>query len=286
VAAYSVKNTGKETLMPNDFIGDLSKIRFIDLMEPLLARKKSGLMLVKGNELGEVYMEGGSIIHAKVGPSSGEDAILAMMEWDSGRVTFDWQAVIEEQTVFMPTEQLLMIWIDRENEWKKVKELIPSSNVIFQIPFDGAPEDKNISAIQWKILSLCNGSRTVYEIAESLNWQLFETSKVIYQMVQAGLLERASEKWTEKGTEKKPKATKTVNGNFFPIIENELRKIMGPMAPIIIDDKIEEFGESREAFPEDQLPPFVQAITDEITDKSKRALFNKSMTEFITRKQK
>jgi DNA-binding transcriptional regulator YhcF (GntR family) len=268
--------------MPNDFIGDLSKTRFFDLMKPLLDRKKSGLLLVKGDELGEVYIEGGGIIHAKVGPYLGEDAILAMMEWDSGRVTFDWQASTEEQTVFMPTEQLLMIWIDRENEWKKVKELIPSSDVIFQIPFDGAPEVRNIPAIQWKILALCNGSRTVYEIAESLKWQIFETSKVIYQMVQDGFLEKSS----EKGTEKKLTAKRTVNGNFFSIIENELRKIMGPMAPIIIDDKIEEFGESREAFPEDQLPPFVQAITDEIMDKTKRALFNKSMTEFIARKQK
>jgi hypothetical protein len=268
--------------MPNDFIGDLSKTRFFDLIKPLLAGKKSGLIVVKSDEVGEVYIEGGNIIHAQIGPSTGEDAILAMMEWDSGRVTFDWQTATEEQTVFMPTEQLLMIWTDRENEWKKIKELVPSSSVVFHIPIDGAPEDRSISGIQWKILALCNGSRAVYEIAESLKWQLFETSKVIYQMVREGLLERVP----EKEIERKVTIKRTVNGNFFPIIENELRKIMGPMAPIIIDDTIAEFGESREAFPEDQLPPFVQAITDEITDKTKRALFNKSMTEFIARKQK
>jgi hypothetical protein len=268
--------------MPNDFIGDLSKTRLFDTMKPLLDKKKSGLMLVKGNETGEVYMEGGSIIHAKVGSSSGEDAMLAMMEWDSGRVTFDWQATTEEQTVFMPTEQLLMIWTDRENEWKKIKEYVPSFNTVFQIPIDSTPEDKNISGVQWKILTLCNGTRTVHEVAESLKWQVFEVTKLICQMVQNGLLERT----TDRGAEKKPVTKRTVNGNFFPIIENELRKIMGPMAPIIIDDKIAEFGESREAFPEDQLPPFVQAVTDEINDKTKRALFSKSMTEFIARKQK
>jgi hypothetical protein len=268
--------------MPNDFIGDLSKTRLFDLIKPLLDKKKSGLMLVKGNEIGEIYMEGGSIIHAKLGSSSGEDALLAMMEWDSGRVTFDWQAATEEQTVFMPTEQLLMIWTDRDNEWKKIQELVPSFNTVFQIPIDSTPEDKNISGIQWKILTLCNGTRTVYEVSQGLKWQIFETSKMICQMVQNGLLERAP----EKGIEINPTVKRTVNGNFFPIIENELRKIMGPMAPLIIDDTIAEFGASRDAFPEDQLPPFVQAVTDEITDKTKRALFNKSMTEFIARKQK
>jgi hypothetical protein len=268
--------------MPNDFIGDLSKTRLFDLIKPLLTRKKSGLILVKGDEIGEVHIEGGNIIHAKIGSEMGEDAVLAMLEWDSGRVTFDWQATAEEQTVFMPTEQLLMIWTDREDEWKKIEELVPSSDAVFHIPVDGAPEERNISGIQWKILALCNGSRTVYEIAEGLKWRLFETSRVIYQMVREGFLERTP----EKEMEKKVKMNRTVNGNFFPVIENELRKIMGPMAPIIIDDKIAEFGESREAFPEDQLPPFVQSITDEIADKTKRALFNKSMTEFIARKQK
>jgi len=63
--------------------------------------------------------------------------------------------------------------------------------------------------------------------------ELFETSKAICQMVQNGLLERT----TEKGIEKKPKVKRTVNGNFFPIIENELRKIMGPMAPLLLMTK-------------------------------------------------
>ncbi len=268
--------------MPNDFIGDLSKTRLFDLIQPLLTKKKSGLILVKGNEVGEIYIEGGSIIHAKFDTYTGEDAVFSLMELTSGRVTFDWQATTEEQTVFMPTEQLLMICVDREQEWKKVKEVISSPHAIFQITVNGAPEDRSISGIQWKILGLCNESRTVYEIADALKWQLFETSKAIYQMVQNGLLEKTA----ERAVEKKLKARKTVNGNFFPIIENELRKIMGPMAPIIIDDKIAEFGETREAFPEDQLPPFVQAITEEISDKTKRALFSKSMTEFIARKQK
>ena len=67
--------------------GTSQKQGLFDLIKPLLARKKSGLILVKGDEVGEVYIEGGSIIHAKIGLVTGEDAILAMMEWDSGRVT-------------------------------------------------------------------------------------------------------------------------------------------------------------------------------------------------------
>lgn len=268
--------------MSNDLIGDLSKTRLFDLVTPLLNRKKSGLIQIKGHEVGELYIEGGNIIHAKTGDSSGEETILAMMEWDTGRVTFNWEATTEEQTVFMPTEQLLVIWTNRENELRRIKEVIPSLDVVFHIPINSSPEDRNIQAIHWRILALCNGSRTVADIAEALKWHPFETSQAMYQMVQNGLLEMGP----EKKTEEKLQINKTVNGNFFPVIESELSKIMGPMAAIIIDDIISDFGESRDAFPVDRLPPFVQAVGEEITDKTKRALFAKLMTEFLAQKQK
>jgi hypothetical protein len=267
--------------MPNDFIGDLSKARLFELVGPLLSGKKSGMVLIKGEEVGELHLEGGSIVHAKTGGSTGEEAILAMMEWETGRATFDWEATAPERTVYMPTEQLVQSWTSREKEWKKIREVIPSGQTVFRIPVDGAPEDKSIKAMEWKVLALCDGTRTVADIAGVLKWHIFETSKVVHQMVGSGLLEKAS----EKAVEEEVAAKRTVNGNFFPTVENELRKIMGPMAPIVLDDKIAEFGESRDAFPEDMVQSFVQAIGEEITHNAKRALFTKVMTEFLAQMQ-
>jgi hypothetical protein len=267
--------------MPNDFIGELSKARLFDLVGPLLTGKKSGMVLIKGHDSGELHIEGGNIIHAKTGYSSGEEAILAMMEWDTGRVTFDWEVTTEERTVYMPTEQLFQSWSNREEEWRKIREIVSSSNLSFRIPVESSPEDRNIQGDQWKVLALSNGGKTVAEIAESLKWNIFKTSKIVYQMVQTGFLEKAS----EKAPEQKSLSVRYVNGNFFPMIENELKKVMGPIAPIIVDDKIADFGESRDAFPEERVQPFVQAIGEEIQDNSKRALFTKIVTEFLAQKQ-
>lgn len=44
--------------MPNDFIGELSKARLLDLVKPLLNRKNSGMVLVRGTEIGELHIEG------------------------------------------------------------------------------------------------------------------------------------------------------------------------------------------------------------------------------------
>jgi hypothetical protein len=74
-----------------------------------------------------------------------------------------------------------------------------------------------------------------------------------------------------------------VNGNFFSMIENALAKVMGPIAPIILEDKIAEFGKSRESFSEDQAEPFVKALGEEISDSSERASFTRATAEFLRR---
>ena len=51
----------------------------------------------------------------------------------------------------------------------------------------------NIKADQWKVLALTNGVRTVAEIAGTLKWDEFRTSRIIYQLVQSGLLEKGEE---------------------------------------------------------------------------------------------
>ena len=267
--------------MPDDFIGELAKATLLDLVKPLLDGKKSGMVRIKGNDVGELHIEGGKIIHAKTRNCSGEEAILAILEWGAGLVTFDWKATTDERTVSMATEELLLSWTSREQDWKRIRELIPSSNVTFRIPIESSPEGRLVQADQWRVLALSNGARAVSEIAQTLGWELFKASKIIYLMVQAGLLEKASEKMDEE----KPPPRRHVNGNFFSMVEYELKRAMGPIAPIIMDDTIAEFGTSRDEFPVDQTGPLVHAISEEIGDKGKRTEFVRVMAEFLAQKQ-
>jgi hypothetical protein len=61
---------------------------------------------------------------------------------------------------------------------------------------------------------------------------------------------------------------------------------MGPIAPIIVEDKITEFGEARESFPKDKAEPLVQAISEEIADGEERTSFTEAMTGFFRRRGK
>ncbi len=80
--------------------------------------------------------------------------------------------------------------------------------------------------------------------------------------------------------------TKNVNGTFFPLVERELARVMGPIAPIIVDDKLAGFGESKDSFPEDRVESFVKAVSEEIADDDEKARFLRAMAEFHCRRQR
>ena len=260
--------------MADLFVGDLSKMKLFDLLKPLLVGKKTGMVLIKGKEVGEIYLETGNIVHAKSAYFFGEDAFFTMMGWKMGRATFDPNTLPKGKTILIPSEQLLLNWSYRKQEWEKIRDVVPSSRAIFRLPLQKNSQSKVIPEGQWNVLALANGMRRVSEMAEILGWDEFKTSRMIYQLVQAGLLERTEEQSIPK--------KKYVKGTFFSVIENELKKVMGPIAPFVIEDKLIEFGEAKEFFPQDQAELFVETVGEEITDDPKRKEFIRVMKEFLS----
>jgi hypothetical protein len=256
------------------FLGDLSNLKLFDILKTLLVEKKTGVLVIKGKEDGEVYLETGNIVHAKTAHSSGEEAFLAIMGWRVGKSTFKPDVMSREKTISGPSEQLLVKWSYRKQEWGKIREVIPSPSAIFRLSLQQSPAEKNIRADQWNVLALANGVRTVSEIAEAVGWDEFKTSKMVCQLIETGLLERAEEQ--------RPVRKKKVGENFFPTIEHELKKVMGPVAPFIIEDKLAEFGETKDFFPQDQAVLFVELLSEEITIDLKKREFVKAVSEILS----
>ena len=170
--------------MPEINLGDLAQIKLFDVLKPLFSGKKTGKVTVKGKEGGELYLELGNITHAKTNSAVGEFAFFFLMGLKAGKASLEPDEVPSERTISISTEQLLLNWSYRKQEWDRLKEVITSTSAIFRLSLQKSPENKNVNADQWNVLALCNGTKTISEIAESLSWDEFKTSKIIFQLVQ------------------------------------------------------------------------------------------------------
>ena len=260
--------------MPEIFLGDLSQVKLFDILKPLLMGKKTGKLSFKGKESGEMYLEIGNIVHAKTPNSFGDYGFFTIMGWKMGRITFEPDEFPPERSIPIPSEQLLLNWSSKKMEWERIREIIPSNNAIFRLSLQKDGENKHISADQWNVLALSNGTRNVSEVARALNLDEFKVIKAIYLLVQAGLMEQVGEQ--------KPIKKKLVRENFFSVIENELRKVMGAVSPFVVDDKLVEFGENKDSFPQDKLLSFVEALGEEIPQDNKRKEFKRAVLEFFS----
>jgi DNA-binding MarR family transcriptional regulator len=260
--------------MSQIFIGDLSQVKLFDILKPLLMGKKTGKLSFQGKESGEMYLELGNIVHAKTPNSFGEYGFFAIMGWKAGRITFEPDEPPPERTISIPSEQLFLNWSSKKMDWERIREVIPSNSAVFRLCLQRNGENKNISTDQWNVLALSNGMRTISEIAKTLNWDESKTMSMTYQLIQAGLLERAEVQ--------KPLRKKLAGETFFLTVENELKKVMGPVAPFVIEDKLSEFGETKDSLPQDQKVSFVESLGEEIPNDLKRKEFIKVMMESLS----
>lgn len=259
--------------MRDIFLGDLSRLKLFDILKALLVEKKTGLLNIQAKDLGEIYLERGNIVHSKAPGVSGEEAFLIITEWGQGKAIFKPEVSTRERTISIPAEQLLVKWSYRKQEWDKMKEVIPSSDITFRLSLQKGSEEKSIRPDEWNILALANGMRSVSEIAKAIGWSEFKTTKAICQLVRTGLLER--------GEDQKLPKKKRLGEGFFATLEIEFTKMMGPVAPFIIEDKIAEFGEDKGSFPRDQGVPFIESLSEEIAEESKRKEFVEIMTDVL-----
>jgi len=259
--------------MPEMFLGDLAQVKLFDILAPLFSSKKTGKIMVRGKEGGELYLELGNITHAKTNNAVGEYAFFTLIGLKVGKASFEPDEVPLERTISISMEQLLTNWSFQRQEWDKIREIIPSLNTIFRLSLQKSPENKNVNPEQWNVLALCNGKKNVSEITETLSWDEFKTSKIIFQLVQLGLL--------EKGEDRKSVKKKLVSENFFLMLETELKKVIGPMATFIINDTLSDLGETKDSLAQDQALSFVEVLSKEISHDLKKKEFIRVMTDFL-----
>ena len=257
--------------MFNDLIGDLSAVRLFDLLKPLVDGKKSGLLAVKGPRAAEIYIEGGQIVRVRAENRIGEDALPILMDLESGRVTFDWRSSPVVRTLEIPTDEVMSRWSRQEEDWRDLRSQVPSVKAVFSLTVENGGQDRVIPGRLWGVLALCNGRRNVSEIASRLGRTLFEVAGMVRDLLREGLIQKEEDELPPG------EARPIIDEAFFDTAEQELKKVMGPIARIILNDTLSAFEETREAFPKERVKSFISTLCDQVPEEPKREKFGKAM---------
>jgi len=77
----------------------------------------------------------------------------------------------------------------------------------------------------------------------------------------------------------------TLNSTFFLEVEQDLTRLMGPMAAFVIEEQIATLGATRGAFPLDKADQLVERLATQIDDEDKRSRFQQIALEILSKEE-
>ena len=158
-----------------------------------------------GRRLGEILVAEGYItdkvleafVHEQI-----QDTIFDLMRWDEGDFDFEATPEVADEDIGLSVsiENVVMEGSRRLEEWTRIRKKIPSMDIVFKMataPGEGTFEI-SLKPIEWNLLLLVDGTRSVAELAYATNRTDFEVARIIYGLFSAGLLEFATDEEVEQ----------------------------------------------------------------------------------------
>lgn len=150
--------------------------------------------------------------------------------------------------------------------------IIPDEFYVFALSRDKSPSEVTLRSAEWAIITQIDGQKTVGEIANILAMSYEEAINFFVGLYDVGLLRLVTTRKSEKHI---------VPDSFFEKLENELTRIIGPVAPYLIDDTLWNLDLNKDDFIAEKVPQLIEAISDEIPDEDKRIAFQQVMLDLI-----
>ena len=124
------------------------------------------------------------------------DTVYKLFTWDAGLFKFEANKLPSREHITIPIdlESVIMEGTRRLKEWEILQEELPNLDIALR--FTDQPDARlrniNLTVEEWRVVSFVNPRNTVRQIAKSTNLSDFEIRRIVYGMLQAGLVEFAT----------------------------------------------------------------------------------------------
>lgn len=178
-----------------DLQGSIREFGLTDIVQFLSSSEKTGALRLTERSSGRqgfVFFDRGTMTHAELGPKEAEEAVYSMMLWTDGQFLFEPEVTPEKSTVRQSNANILMEGARRKDEWAVLRRAIPDLGYVpeFVMPGeDNAGKQITLNTSEWVVLSKVDGNRSLAEIAAAAGISEFHTCRLLYSLVNNGLIE-------------------------------------------------------------------------------------------------
>lgn len=119
--------------------------------------------------------------------------VYKLFTWSDGLFRFDANKLPPSTHITIPIdlESVLMEGSRRVKEWEVLQEELPDLDV--SLRFTDKPDERlqnvNLTVEEWRVISFINPQNSVRQIARANNLSDFEIRRIIYGMLQAGIVQ-------------------------------------------------------------------------------------------------
>ncbi|MBM7842854.1 DUF4388 domain-containing protein [Herpetosiphon giganteus] len=124
-----------------------------------------------------------------------EETVYSLFGWPDGEFCFNAGVKLDRDDVQSPVplgvENLIMEGVRRVDEWGRIKDHIPNTDMIAR--FVDQPLEKaksiNLTPDEWRIFARINGKDSIKEVISRTGLSEFDVSRIVYGFISAGLVE-------------------------------------------------------------------------------------------------
>lgn len=147
-------------------------------------------------QLGHLLIQAGYVTQSDIIQSVRQyvlDIAYKLFTWAEGLFRFDANKLPSHDHITIPIdlESVIMEGSRRLKEWEILQEELPDLDV--SLRFTDRPDARlrniNLTVEEWRVVSFVNPNNTVRQIARANNLSAFEIRRIVYGLLQAGLVE-------------------------------------------------------------------------------------------------
>lgn len=179
--------------------GNLREFPVTDIIQMVSLSKQTGVAEIRatlnGNPtMGRLFFKGGKIVHAQLENQPAMEAVFTFFLLEDGDFVFRNDVLSDREEVHGSTEMLMLQGINRSDEWKKIREVLPTMDVIpimvdNPLAMNGGGQI-DLTGAEWKLLTRINGQDDVTGLARKAGMSEYVTAKIVVHLLELGLVEK------------------------------------------------------------------------------------------------